>query len=208
MSLNAPTPPRLLTEQECKELTRMMNFIMRRIDEIRPYLTLDSVLSEYLTKLCEEFKMKIKNRLLQYQEVLIQHTIFALKKIDKGVLCVNVYQKIENTPIEVVMRGLLNPKEIRDTEDVALSKAEKDTDLFQKNVEFLVQIIRKGPYSSVSVKKMCGLKVIRENFEELQHAKDEYDRVQEEIAAAALAAEEEERERQEKEAKMKKLGRV
>ena len=50
----------------------------------RPYLTSDSVLSEYLTKLCEEFKMKIKNRLLQYQEVLIQHTIFALKKIDKG----------------------------------------------------------------------------------------------------------------------------
>ena len=50
----------------------------------RPYLTSDSVLSEYLTKLCEEYKVKIKNRLLQYQEVLIQHTIFALKKIDKG----------------------------------------------------------------------------------------------------------------------------
>ena len=126
----------------------------------------------------------------------------------KGVLCVDVYQKLENTPIEVVMRGLLNPAEMRNTEDVALSKAEKDAELFQKNLEFLVQIIKKGPYSSASVKKLCGLKVIRENFDELQHAKDEYERVQEEIAAAALAAEEEERERQEKEAKMKKLGRV
>ena len=26
---------RLLTEQECKELTRMVNFILRRIEEIR-----------------------------------------------------------------------------------------------------------------------------------------------------------------------------
>ena len=26
---------RLLTEQECKELTRMINFVLRRIEEIR-----------------------------------------------------------------------------------------------------------------------------------------------------------------------------
>ena len=39
--------------------------------------------------MCDEYKTKMKNKLVQYQMVLIQHTIFALKKIEKGkiVLC-------------------------------------------------------------------------------------------------------------------------
>ena len=42
----------------------------------------------------------------------------------------------------------------------------------------------------------------------LQAAKDEYERVQEELAAAQAAAEEAEREKEEQEKKMKKLGRA
>ena len=68
--------------------------VLKEHELFRPYLTQDSVLSEYLTKLCEEYKAKIKNKLLQYQEVLIQHTVFALKKIDKGNECIIPLQTI------------------------------------------------------------------------------------------------------------------
>ena len=54
------------------------------MENIRPYLTPDSVLENYLSKLREEYKTKLKNHLIQYQKVLIQHTIFALKKIEPG----------------------------------------------------------------------------------------------------------------------------
>ena len=54
------------------------------MENIRPYLTSDSVLENYFSKLKEEYKTKLKNHLIQYQKVLIQHTIFALKKIEQG----------------------------------------------------------------------------------------------------------------------------
>ena len=76
--------PRLLTEGECKDLTRQMNFTMRRVEEIRPYLPADSELTQYINKVCEDYKEKIRGRLKQYQDVMIQHTIFALKKLDRG----------------------------------------------------------------------------------------------------------------------------
>ena len=37
-------------------------------------------------------------------------------------LCVNVFNSLGNTPVEVVMRGLLNPEEMRLVEETALSK--------------------------------------------------------------------------------------
>ena len=92
-----------------------------------------------------------------------------------GVLCVSVYHKLESseqrwqqTPMEVVMRGLLNPADIRTTEEVALAKAERDAEIFQKNVEFLVQISRRGSFPAANVKKHPGLKTVREHFEEFQ----------------------------------------
>ena len=105
------------------------------------------------------------------------------------------------------MRGLLNPADFRTTEEYALAKAIKDAETFQKNVEFFCQIIKKGTNAPPEVKKNPGLKVLKDNFSEFQHAKNEYERVQEELEAEAAAAEEEERERREKELKMKKLGR-
>ena len=81
---DATDQPRLLTESECKDLTRQMNFTMRRVEEIRQYLTANSELTQYINKVCEEYKEKIRGRLKQYQEVLIQHTVFALKKLDRG----------------------------------------------------------------------------------------------------------------------------
>ena len=84
-TLNDPTDqPRLLTESECKDLIRQMNFTMRRVEEIREYLTADSELTKYINKVCEDYKEKIRGRLKPYQEVMIQHTIFALNKLDRG----------------------------------------------------------------------------------------------------------------------------
>ena len=85
----AASVPRLLTESECKDLTKMMNFSLRRIEELKPYLQTGSELYSFLTKLSEEYKTKIKDHLLQYQRVLLQHIIFALKKQDKGKLLLN-----------------------------------------------------------------------------------------------------------------------
>ena len=95
--------------------------------------------------------------------------------VTAGVLCVSVYHKLEasdqrwqQTPMEVVMRGLLNPADIRTAEEVALAKAERDAEIFQKNVEFLVQISRRGSFPAANVKKHPGLKTVREHFEEFQ----------------------------------------
>ena len=81
---DATDQPRLLTESECKDLTRQMNFTMRRVEEIRPYLTANSQLTQYINQTCDEYREKIRGRLKPYQDVMIQHTIFALKKLDRG----------------------------------------------------------------------------------------------------------------------------
>ena len=79
-----PEQPRLLTESECKDLTRQMNFTMRRVEEIKPYLVPESDLTEYINKICADYNQQIKNRLRQYQNVMIQHIIFALEKLERG----------------------------------------------------------------------------------------------------------------------------
>ena len=109
--------------------------------------------------------------------------------------------------LKVVMRGLLNPEEMNCAEEGALAKAQRDADIFQKNTEFLAHVLKRGEFPESAVKKHPGLKMVRENYKELASAKEEYERVQEELAAAAAAAAEEEREKEEREKKMKKLGR-
>ena len=118
-----------------------------------------------------------------------------------------MYNAVKSTPMEVIMRGLLNPADIRTAQESALAKAIRDAETFQRNVEFFCQVIRKGHTSTSEVKKHPGMKVLKDNFSEFQHAKLEYERVQEELEAEAAAAEEEEKERREKEMKMKKLAR-
>ena len=63
-----------------------------------------------------------------------------------GPLCIATYQKLEVTAMEVIMRGLLNPADIRTVEEGALAKAEREALIFQTNVEFLVAISRRGVY--------------------------------------------------------------
>ena len=70
--------------------------------------------------------------------------------------------------MEVIMRGLLNPADIRAVEEGALAKAEREALIFQTNVEFLVAISRRGVYQAANARKHPGLKVLRENFEEFQ----------------------------------------
>ena len=65
MSTNTDTAEqaRLLTESECKDLVRQMNFTMRRVEEIRPYLVPGSVLTQYINEICADYTDKIKSRL-------------------------------------------------------------------------------------------------------------------------------------------------
>lgn len=86
----------------------------------------------------------------------------------QGPLCIATYQKLKVTAMEVIMRGLLNPADIRAVEEGALAKAEREALIFQTNVEFLVAISRRGVYQAANAKKHPGLKVLRENFEEFQ----------------------------------------
>ena len=63
-----------------------------------------------------------------------------------GPLCIATYEKLGVTAMEVIMRGLLNPADIRTVEEGALAKAEREALIFQTNVEFLVAISRRGVY--------------------------------------------------------------
>ena len=83
-------------------------------------------------------------------------------------MCIATYQKLKVTAMEVIMRGLLNPADIRAVEEGALAKAEREALIFQTNVEFLVAISRRGVYQAANARKHPGLKVLRENFEEFQ----------------------------------------
>ena len=83
-------------------------------------------------------------------------------------MCIATYQKLKVTAMEVIMKGLLNPADIRTVEEGALAKAEREALIFQTNVEFLVAISRRGVYQAANARKHPGLKVVRENFEEFQ----------------------------------------
>lgn len=71
---------------------------------------------------------------------------FRLTIYHSGPLCIATYNKLEVTAMEVIMRGLLNPADIRTVEECALAKAEREALVFQTNVEFLVAISRRGVY--------------------------------------------------------------
>ena len=73
---------------------------------------------------------------------------------------------------------------------------------------FLLFNFQLSPLLSLSYKNRRKYKSPYNLVSSLQAAKDEYERVQEELAAAQAAAEEAEREREEQEKKMKKLGRA
>ena len=44
---NFEAGPRLLNEVECKELMKLMNFSLRRIEELKPYLQFESDLYHF-----------------------------------------------------------------------------------------------------------------------------------------------------------------
>ena len=71
---------------------------------------------------------------------------FKLAIYHSGPLCIATYEKLGVTAMEVIMRGLLNPADIRTVEEGALAKAEREALIFQTNVEFLVAISRRGVY--------------------------------------------------------------
>ena len=144
--------PSLLTEQQCKDLGKQIVVIIKRLGEVQSQLETESTLYAGLTKICEDYGRKNETELAQYRQVNLPHTIYALNKLESGVLCANVFKTLKTTPIMNVMRGLLNPKDFREVEELAEAKAKREADTFKKNVEFLFQL-KKGQVSRTFVRK-------------------------------------------------------
>ena len=144
--------PQLLTEQQCKDLGKQILAVIKRLNEVQSQLEAESQLSLGLTKICDSYARKNESELSQYRQVNLPHTIYALNKVERGVLCANVFKALETTPIMNIMRGLLNPKDFREVEEIAQAKAEREADTFKKNVEFLFQL-KKGQVSRTFVRK-------------------------------------------------------
>ena len=72
------------------------------------------------------------------------------------------------------MKGVLNPKDFTEV------KAEREA-------EFLFLLVNREQVSKAFVRKHPGLKIIKENIEEFEAAKEEFEVFQEELLAAAEA---------------------
>ena len=179
--------PQLLTDLQCKELCKQMTVIIKRLKEVQSQLDKESPLSPHLAKICEDYGRKCDTVLAQYRQVNLPHTMFALNKLEKGVLCLNVANALKTTPILNIMKGLLNPKDFREVEEIAKAKAEREAEKFKKNAEFLFLLVKRGQVSKAFVRKHPGLKIIKENIEEFEAAKEGFEVFQEELLAAAEA---------------------
>ena len=115
--------PSLLTEQQCKDLGKQIVVIIKRLGEVQSQLETKSTLSSALTKISEDYGRKNESELAQYRQVNLHLTIYALNKLESGVLCANVFKTLKTTPSMNVMRGLLNPKDFREVEEIAEAKA-------------------------------------------------------------------------------------
>ena len=120
--------PQLLTEQQCKDLVKQIVVIIKRLKEITTQLNSESPLAMALAKICQEYGRKAELELTQYRQVNLPHTIYALNKLESGVLCAKVFKALETTPVNNVMRGLLNPEDFREVEQIAQAKAEREAD--------------------------------------------------------------------------------
>ena len=158
MAVQEENVPQLLTEPQCKELGKMIVVIIKRMKEIQTQLKQDSTLYSGINKICEDYGRKNESELCQYRQVNLPHIIYALNKLENGVLCANVFKALKTTPILNIMRGLLNPEDFREVEERAQAKAEREADNFRKNVEFLVQLVKRGQVSRAFVRKHPGFR--------------------------------------------------
>ena len=138
----------------------------------------NSELSRGLSDIVESLLEELADDLYHFKVITIEQVFFALHKVEKrGILCIKVFQKLQTignkTSIVTIMKGLLTPKEHRDVEAISLAKAQEETRIFLKDVDFLNAAIKKGPLPASTVKKYDGviMKVIIENLREFRAAK-------------------------------------
>ena len=96
--------PSLLAEQQCKDLVKQIVVIIKRLGEVQSQLETKSTLSSALTKISEDYGRKNESELAQYRQVNLHLTIYALNKLESGVLCADVFKTLKTTPSMNVMR--------------------------------------------------------------------------------------------------------
>ena len=64
------------------------------------------------------------------------------------------------------MRGLLAPKQIWEVEETARENATKESKDFEKDIEFLLALTKKGRIGKSLLRKHIGFSVIKENLAE------------------------------------------
>ena len=78
------------------------------------------------------------------------------------------------------MRGLMAPKQRWEVEKTALENATKESKDFEKDIEFLLALTKKGRIVKSVLRKQIRFSVIKENLTEFEPAKESVDQVQEE----------------------------
>ena len=178
--------PEILSEQKRVDMIKHLTIIIKRLKDIQAVLLHpNSDLFEGLSETIYGLNANLENNLVSFKTVTLRHKVEALNKVAAGVLCVKVFnslQKIENkTPLVIIMRGLLDPKEFHEVEENAIKAAEEDMEEFEKDIELLLFLIKRGKLGKVLLKKTVRLKSIVNNIEEFESAKERLEIVEEQL---------------------------
>ena len=175
----------LVDELKCKEMTKQISIINSRLKAIQEtlyQLQSGTSLSEGIARIMYELNEVIMDGYKKYKTVTFDNSVGALEKVNGGDLCVRVYfalQKSEKkTPLQTIMRGLMSPKAIQRAKEIANENAVEEWKEFSKDIENLTIIIKKGNTERQQLKTSGGIRVILENLDEFNFAKDALDNTQ------------------------------
>ena len=171
----------IISEQKCKDISKQIMIINSRLKGIQGTLgNSPSNLSEGISRIILDLNEVLVESFIKYKLVSVENTIDALGDAYNGELCIEVHNALQKsdrkTPLDIILRGLLSPEGIHSVRKLALVKARKELELFQKDIEILLVVTKKGKTVKSQVKKTERLKIIKNNLNEFDSAKEVLDR--------------------------------
>ena len=176
----------IISEQKCKEMQKQIMQINSRLKLIQVALIHStSPLAQGIGRILFDLNEAMIDNFMKYRTISLETTVDALGEIHNGLLCVNVYNALQKTErktsLEIILRGLLSPKSMHKVEELAVEKTKKNLEIFLKDIGILLTLIKKGRVSKSQIRKTERLKIINDNLEEFEFAKEEVDTTQEDL---------------------------
>ena len=176
----------ILSDQNCKEMTKQIMHINSRLKLIQVALVhSSSTLSEGIGKILFDLNETMIDNFTQFRAISLETALDVLGEINNGLLCVKVYNALQKserkTPLEIILRALLSPESMHKVEELAMEKTKKKLEIFQREMDILLTLTRKGRVSKSQMRRTERLKIIRDNLEEFDCAKEAVDNTQEDL---------------------------